>query len=158
MITLWPLIGGRYLKRTGTAKWAVSSGPVRFQPSGQGDQFGLCERADAPLAESCPSVLSQGSVVVTSDLWFNQPISPKEAESQLKAGLRAAGPTELVIDSDRILITGEIPDSLRKQNQFKLVQLVHLLLHFVFFVVFFSAGILMRAKAKRRDQEGFKRS
>lgn len=49
-------------------------------------------------------------MVVTSDLWFNQPISPKEAEGQLKAGLQAAGPTELVIDPDRILVTGEIPD------------------------------------------------
>ena len=56
------------------------------------------------------SVLSQGSVVVTFDLWFNQPISAKEAESRLKAGLQATGPTELVIDSDRILVTGEVQD------------------------------------------------
>lgn len=55
-------------------------------------------------------VLSQGSVVVTYDLWFDQPISPKEAETQLKAGLQEAGPTELVIDADRIQITGEVPD------------------------------------------------
>ncbi|CAF97271.1 unnamed protein product, partial [Tetraodon nigroviridis] len=58
------------------------------------------------LFRSCQvSSFSQGSVVVTSDLWFNQPISPKEAEAQLKAGLQAAAPTELVIDLDRILIT-----------------------------------------------------
>lgn len=95
---------------TVTAESSVSSSPARFHPSGQIHQFALCEWSDAPLNEPFLSVLSQGSVVVTSDLWFNQPISPKEAESQLKAGLQAAGPTELVIDSDRILITGRIPD------------------------------------------------
>ncbi|XP_029704118.1 enteropeptidase [Takifugu rubripes] len=61
------------------------------------------------LFKSCQvSSFSRGSVVVTSDLWFNQPIGPKEAETQLKAGLQAAGPTELVIDLDRILITDKV--------------------------------------------------
>lgn len=49
-------------------------------------------------------------MVVTSDLWFSPPIGPEEAESQLKAGLQAAGPTALVIDPDRIQITGESPE------------------------------------------------
>lgn len=79
------------------------------------------------------TVLSRGSVVVNSDLWFNQPIGPKEAETQLKAGLQAAGPTELVIDSDRILITGEIPELARHRD------FTHLLfiIHFIAFAVFF---------------------
>lgn len=67
------------------------------------------------------AVLSRGSVVVTSDLWFNQPIGPKEAETQLKAGLQAAGHTELVIDSDRILITGEIPELARHRKRSQIV-------------------------------------
>lgn len=67
------------------------------------------------------TVLSRGSVVVTSDLWFNQPIGPKEAETQLKAGLQAAGPTELVIDSDRILITGEISAVTRDRERSQVV-------------------------------------
>ncbi|TNM84403.1 hypothetical protein fugu_008581 [Takifugu bimaculatus] len=74
------------------------------------------------LFKSCQvSSFSRGSVVVTSDLWFNQPIGPKEAETQLKAGLQAAGPTELVIDSDRILITGEIPELARHRKRSQVV-------------------------------------
>ncbi|XP_078028860.1 enteropeptidase isoform X14 [Epinephelus lanceolatus] len=48
---------------------------------------------------------SQGSVVVTSDLWFNQLIDVKEAEQQLRAGLQAAEGTGLVIDRNSIRIT-----------------------------------------------------
>lgn len=113
------------------------------------------------------TVLSRGSVVVNSDLWFNQPIGPKEAETQLKAGLQEAGPTELVIDSDRILITGEIPELTRHRKRSKVVfnvnvkfyrhccvlglqalgqrtcELTYLLfiLHFIAFVVFFHETV-----------------
>lgn len=58
-------------------------------------------------------VLSQGSVVVTSDLWFNQLINVKEAEQQLKAGLQEAEATGLVIDTNSIQITG---DTVRSQT------------------------------------------
>lgn len=67
------------------------------------------------------SVCSRGSVVVTSDLWFTQPVGPEEAERQLKAGLRAAGPTELVIDPDRILVTGEIPEVASNRERSRVV-------------------------------------
>lgn len=67
------------------------------------------------------TVLSRGSVVVTSDLWFNQPIGLKEAETQLKAGLQAAGSTDLVIDADRILITGETPELARHRKRSQVV-------------------------------------
>ncbi|XP_049447903.1 enteropeptidase [Epinephelus fuscoguttatus] len=48
---------------------------------------------------------SRGSVVVTSDLWFNQLIDVKEVEQQLRAGLQEAEGTGLVIDRNSIRIT-----------------------------------------------------
>lgn len=112
---------------------------------------------------------------MTSDLWFNQPIGPKEAETQLKAGLQAAGPTELVIDSDRILITGEIPELARHRKRSQVVFNVNVklcrhccvlglqalgqtasdftyllfILHFIAFVVVFSIELLIGANAKQ---------
>lgn len=46
-------------------------------------------------------------MVVNSDLWFNQLVDVKEAETQLKVGLREAGDRILVIDTDSIHITGD---------------------------------------------------
>lgn len=46
-------------------------------------------------------------MVVTSSLWFNELIDPKEAEQQLKAGLQEAEATGLVIDANSIQITGD---------------------------------------------------
>lgn len=92
------LLVNRYLKRTAAAGSDVSSSPVRFQHSGRIDRFGLRGSTDATLTEPSPmSVCSRGSVVVTSDLWFTQPIGPEEAGRQLKAGLQAAG----ICDSSR---------------------------------------------------------
>ncbi|XP_038144247.1 enteropeptidase [Cyprinodon tularosa] len=48
---------------------------------------------------------SPGSVVVTFDLWFNQPIGTKEVEQNLGAGLQMAGGETLVIDINSIQIT-----------------------------------------------------
>uniref|UniRef100_A0A3B5A6W0 Transmembrane serine protease 15 n=1 Tax=Stegastes partitus TaxID=144197 RepID=A0A3B5A6W0_9TELE len=53
---------------------------------------------------------SQGSVVVTFDLWFDQLVEAQEAEQQLEAGLQDAEGGGLVIDRNSIHITG---DSLR---------------------------------------------
>ncbi|XP_070773322.1 enteropeptidase [Enoplosus armatus] len=56
------------------------------------------------LFKSCQVLdFSQGSVVVTFDLWFDQLIDVKEAEQQLGAGLQA-GATGLVIDRNSIQI------------------------------------------------------
>ncbi|KAI3374082.1 hypothetical protein L3Q82_022648 [Scortum barcoo] len=58
------------------------------------------------LFKSCQVLyFSQGSVVVTFDLWYNQLINVKEAEQQLGAGLQEVGPTGLVIDRNSIQIT-----------------------------------------------------
>uniref|UniRef100_A0A8D3BPS9 Enteropeptidase n=1 Tax=Scophthalmus maximus TaxID=52904 RepID=A0A8D3BPS9_SCOMX len=51
-------------------------------------------------------VLSQGSVAVTFDLWFYQLIGVKDAELQLRAGLKEAEGRGLLIDSNSIQITG----------------------------------------------------
>lgn len=48
---------------------------------------------------------SQGSVVVTFDIWFDQLIEAKEAEQQLEAGLQEAEGGGLVIDRNSIHIT-----------------------------------------------------
>uniref|UniRef100_A0A667XU66 Transmembrane serine protease 15 n=1 Tax=Myripristis murdjan TaxID=586833 RepID=A0A667XU66_9TELE len=47
----------------------------------------------------------KGSVVVTFDLWFHQPIDGKEAEQELRAGLQDTVTEGLVIDSSSIQIT-----------------------------------------------------
>lgn len=52
-------------------------------------------------------VYSNGSVVVTFDLKFNQLISTEEAEQQLEAGLQEAEATGFVIDKKSIQITGD---------------------------------------------------
>ena len=58
-------------------------------------------------------VLSQGSVDVTFDLWFTQPIDVKEAEQQLWIGLQEAEGRGLVIDRNGTQITGDTVRSLR---------------------------------------------
>ncbi|XP_035846915.1 enteropeptidase [Sander lucioperca] len=72
------------------------------------EAFGLSElRLDF---QSCRVLqFSQGSVVVTFDLWFSQLIDVQEVERQLWAGLQEAGNTGLVIDKNSIHIT-EKPD------------------------------------------------
>lgn len=65
------------------------------------------DQADHFLTDWLMCVLSQGSVVVNSDLWFNQLVEVKEAETQLKVGLRKAGDRILMIDTDSIHITGD---------------------------------------------------
>nr|XP_046266540.1 enteropeptidase [Scatophagus argus] len=62
------------------------------------------------LFESCQVLhFSQGSVVVTFDLWFSQLSSVKEVEQQLVEGLQEVGDTGLVVDVKSIQIT-EKPD------------------------------------------------
>ncbi|XP_028450431.1 enteropeptidase [Perca flavescens] len=72
------------------------------------EAFGLSElRLDF---QSCRILhFSQGSVVVTFDIWFSQLIEVQEVEHQLWAGLQVAGNTGLVIDRNSIHIT-EKPD------------------------------------------------
>ncbi|TDH05329.1 hypothetical protein EPR50_G00143800 [Perca flavescens] len=72
------------------------------------EAFGLSElRLDF---QSCRILhFSQGSVVVTFDIWFSQLIEVQEVEHQLWAGLQVAGNTGLVIDRNSIHITGTCP-------------------------------------------------
>ncbi|XP_008303174.1 enteropeptidase, partial [Stegastes partitus] len=51
---------------------------------------------------------SQGSVVVTFDLWFDQLVEAQEAEQQLEAGLQDAEGGGLVIDRNSIHITAPL--------------------------------------------------
>ncbi|XP_056140347.1 enteropeptidase [Lampris incognitus] len=48
---------------------------------------------------------SEGSVVVTFDLWFNQPMVVQETEQELRAGLQSTGGGALLIDITSIHIT-----------------------------------------------------
>ncbi|XP_074528476.1 enteropeptidase [Halichoeres trimaculatus] len=58
------------------------------------------------LFTSCQVLhFSKGSVAVTFDLQFIQPVNVKEVERQLWAGLQELGATVLVIDRDSITIT-----------------------------------------------------
>lgn len=52
-------------------------------------------------------ILSNGSVIVTFDLWFNRLVDVKEVEQELGAGLQEVGDRGLVIDRNSIQITGE---------------------------------------------------
>uniref|UniRef100_UPI003AADEEE1 LOW QUALITY PROTEIN: enteropeptidase-like n=1 Tax=Centroberyx gerrardi TaxID=166262 RepID=UPI003AADEEE1 len=65
-----------------------------FDRSDLRDKFKSCE----------VSQFSKGSVVVTFDLWFHQPVDVKEVEQELGAGLQDTG-AGLVIDSSSIQIT-----------------------------------------------------
>ncbi|AWO99724.1 putative enteropeptidase-like [Scophthalmus maximus] len=72
------------------------------------EAFGLTELRR--LYRSCQVLdFSQGSVAVTFDLWFYQLIGVKDAELQLRAGLKEAEGRGLLIDSNSIQIT-EKPD------------------------------------------------
>ncbi|XP_061607433.1 enteropeptidase isoform X2 [Phyllopteryx taeniolatus] len=53
---------------------------------------------------SCDVIrFAQGSVLVTFDLWFTQPVDSREAERQMKAGLEESG--GLVVDRDSLRVT-----------------------------------------------------
>lgn len=86
-----------------------------FSASGEiTDQYLLLFNVDQFRTDDIPSyvfirgrcVLSQGSVLVTFDLWFSQLTDVKEVELQLKAGLQDS--MGLVVDQDSIRITGEV--------------------------------------------------
>ncbi|XP_061596462.1 enteropeptidase [Cololabis saira] len=68
------------------------------------EAFGLSELWQ--LYRSCQvQDFSPGSVAVTFDLWFNQPIGSKDAEKQLGEGLKQVDGRGLVIDINSIKIT-----------------------------------------------------
>uniref|UniRef100_UPI0037E86DE2 enteropeptidase n=1 Tax=Semicossyphus pulcher TaxID=241346 RepID=UPI0037E86DE2 len=54
---------------------------------------------------------SQGSVVVSFDLWFKQLVDVEEVEQQLRKGLQESGATGLVTDRNSIKITEKLEDT-----------------------------------------------